>query len=287
MSLRPRRSVLYMPASNPRAMAKATSLDCDAVIFDLEDAVAPEAKASARRAACEAVTSGNYGHRELVVRVNGVGTAWHEDDLAAVCQAGPDAITVPKVDSPEQLAALALRLSELGAPDRTRLWAMLETPRAILDADAICGACERLEAVVVGTNDLLAELGAREVAGRAPLGYALSAVICAARAHHLVALDGVYNDVHDQQGFEKECLAGRDLGFDGKTLIHPCQLAFANQTWAPSETQVERARALIATFEAALARGEGVVTFEGRMIENLHVETARRTLAMYDAIGAR
>lgn len=287
MSLRPRRSVLYMPAANARAMAKARTLDCDAVILDLEDAVAPDAKPAARHAACDAVSSGGFGYREVAVRVNGMGTTWHEDDLAAVCQAGPDAVVVPKVESAEQVRMLARRLAELGAPSRTKLWAMLETPRAILDADVICGASERLEVVVLGTNDLMAELRARAVPGRGPLAHALSAALCAGRAHGLVVLDGVYNDVRDPQGFEQECVAGRDLGFDGKTLIHPSQVDVANRIWAPSEAEVNQARALIGTFDAALAAGQGVVTFEGRMIENLHVETARRALALHEAIISR
>lgn len=287
MSLRPRRSVLYMPAANSRALAKARTLDCDGVILDLEDAVAPDAKAAARASACDAVKAGGYGHREVAVRVNSVGTSWHDDDLAAVCAAGPDAVVVPKVDSAQQVLALSARLEELGAPSATRLWAMLETPRAILDADQICAASPRLEVVVLGTNDLLAELRARPVAGRGPLTFALSAALCAARAHDKVVLDGVYNDVHDPQGFEQECLSGRDLGFDGKTLIHPNQVDVANRIWAPTDSEVEQARELIDTFDAALARHEGVVTFHGKMIENLHVETARRTLAFHEAISSR
>lgn len=287
MSLRPRRSVLYMPASNARALAKAKTLDCDGVILDLEDAVAPDAKPAARQAACDAVTAGGYGHREVVVRVNAVGTEWHDDDLAAVCHAGPDAIAVPKVDSAGQVRELVGRLDDLGAPPSTKLWAMLETPRAIVDADAICGASPRLEVVVLGTNDLLAELRAHAVPGRWPMTFALSAAVLAARANDKVVLDGVYNNVHDLRGFGQECLAGRDLGFDGKTLIHPSQVDIANRVWAPSETDVARARELIEVFDTALARHEGVVTFHGRMIENLHVETARRTLAFHEAISSR
>ncbi len=287
MSLRPRRSVLYMPAANARALAKAKTLDCDGVILDLEDAVAPDAKPAARQAACDAVTAGGYGYREVVVRVNAVGTEWHDDDLAAVCHAGPDAIAVPKVDSAGQVRELVGRLDDLGAPASTKLWAMLETPRAILDADAICGASPRLEVVVVGTNDLRAELRAHAAPGRWPMTFALSAAVLAARANDKVVLDGVYNDVHDVHGFGQECLAGRDLGFDGKTLIHPSQVDVANRVWAPSETDVARARELIKVFDAALARHEGVVTFHGKMIENLHVETARRTLAFHEAISSR
>ncbi|MFT8395056.1 HpcH/HpaI aldolase/citrate lyase family protein [Propionibacterium sp.] len=287
MSQRPRRSVLYMPAANARAMEKAKGLDCDGIILDLEDAVAPDAKPAARQAACDAVRGGGYGHREVVVRVNAMGTQWHDEDMAAVCQAGPDAIAVPKVSSAGQVHELVARMDEHGAGASTSLWAMLETPRAIIDADAICGASERLEVVVMGTNDLLAELRARPAQDRGPLSLALSAALCAARANQKVILDGVFNDIHDAEGFERECVAGRDLGFDGKTLIHPRQVGIANQLWAPTSGDVEEARELIATFDAAIARGEGVVTFHGKMIENLHVETARRTLALHEAIIGR
>lgn len=287
MTFRPRRSVLYLPASNQRALEKARTIDCDAIIFDLEDAVAPDAKPQARQAACDAVASGDYGYRELVVRVNGVGTAWHDDDLAAVCAARPAAIAVPKVSSPEQVRQLVDTFERLGADPQMNLWAMIETPRAIVDADAICSASERLNVVVLGTNDLLNELRAQSVPSRRPLQYALSAAICAARANDKVVLDGVFNDVRDIGGFEQECVDGRVLGFDGKTLIHPGQVGIANRVWAPSADDVARARELIDTFDQALAEGRGVVTFHGKMIENLHVETARRVLAMHEAIRAR
>ncbi|RLP09623.1 HpcH/HpaI aldolase/citrate lyase family protein [Propionibacterium australiense] len=287
MSYRPRRSVLYMPASNARALAKARTIDCDAVILDLEDAVAPDAKPGARAAACEAVRSGQYGHRELVVRVNAPGTSWHEEDLAAVCAAGPDAIAVPKVDSAGQVRSLVAAMEALGAPEGTALWAMIETPRAVLDADEILGASDRLEVAVLGTNDLVNELRAAWVPGRAPLAHALQAVVCAARANGKIVLDGVYNDVRDEQGFEAECRQGLELGFDGKTLIHPGQVAIANDVWAPDEAAVAEARELIAVFDEALAAGSGVVTFGGRMVENLHVAAARRILDAHEAIRGR
>lgn len=287
MSYRPRRSVLYMPAANARALAKARTIDCDAIILDLEDAVAPAAKPAAREAACEAVRSGQYGYRELVVRVNAVGTAWHEDDLAAVCAAGPDAIAVPKVDSAGQVRSLVAAMERLGAPASTRLWAMIETPRAVLDADRILGASERLEVAVLGTNDLVNELRAAWTPGRAPLAHALQAVVCAARANGRVVLDGVYNDVHDREGFATECEQGFEWGFDGKTLIHPSQVDVANEIWAPDETAVAEARELIAAFDEALAAGSGVATFRGRMIENLHVEAAHRTVDMFEAVRGR
>lgn len=276
-----------MPASNPRALEKAKTLDCDAIIFDLEDAVAPDAKPQARQAACDAVASGDYGYRELVVRVNGMGTAWHDDDLAAVCAARPAAIAVPKVGSPEQVRELVAKFDELGADPQMTLWAMIETPRAILNADAMCAASDRLNVVVLGTNDLLNELRAQSVPSRRPLQYALSAAICAARANDKVVLDGVFNDVRDIGGFEQECVDGRVLGFDGKTLIHPGQVGIANRVWAPSADDVAEARELIDTFDQALAAGQGVVTFHGKMIENLHVDNARRVLAMSEAIRAR
>ncbi len=287
MSYRPRRSVLYMPASNARALAKARTIDCDAVILDLEDAVAPDAKPAAREAACEAVRSGQYGHRELVVRVNSPGTRWHEDDLAAVCAAAPDAIAVPKVDSAEQVRSLIAAMDRLGAPGSTGLWAMIETPRAVLDADEILGSSERLEVAVLGTNDLVNELRAAWVPGRAPLVHALQTVVAAARAHGRVVRDGVYNDVRDERGFEAECRQGLEFGFDGKTLIHPGQVAIANDVWAPDEAAVAEARELIAAFDEALAAGSGVVTFRGRMIENLHVAAARRIVDAYEAIASR
>lgn len=287
MSFRPRRSVLYMPAANDRALEKAKSLPCDGIIFDLEDAVAPSEKPAARQAACQAVGSGQYGYRELVIRINAMGTPWHDDDLAAACAAGPDAIAVPKVDSTEQVRALADRMRELGAPESTALWAMIETPRAVLDADQICAADERLTTIVLGTNDLVNELHARSGTGRASLGWALSTVVCAARAHGLVVLDGVYNDVRDTEGFSAEARQGFDFGFDGKTLIHPSQIAPTNEIWAPDEAAVADAQELIATFDEALEQGKGVVTYHGKMIENLHVDAARRTLAMAAAISDR
>lgn len=276
-----------MPASNPRALEKAKSLECDAIIFDLEDAVAPDAKPEARLAACTAVSSGEYGYRELIVRVNGMDSEWHDDDLAAVCAAGPDAIAVPKIDSPEQVRQLVATFDRLGADPKMELWAMIETPRAIEQVDAICAASERLSVVVMGTNDLLNELRARAVPSRRPLQFALSATVCAARANGRVVLDGVFNDVRDIGGFEQECVDGMVLGFDGKTLIHPGQVGIANRVWSPGAEEVNEARELIDTFDRALARGEGVVTFHGKMIENLHVDNARRVLAMDEVVRAR
>ena len=281
---RPRRSVLYMPSSNARALEKAKSIPCDGLILDLEDAVAPDAKAEARTAACAAVTSGEYGARELTIRVNAAGTEWHDDDLAAACAAGPDAIVVPKVDSAEAVRTLVATMERHGAPATTSLWAMIETPVAMLHAEEIASASERLTVLVMGTNDLAKELYAEHVPGRHPLLTGLSLALLAARATGKAILDGVYNDVKNAEGFADECRQGREMGFDGKTLIHPGQVAGANESFAPSEQAVEDARGILQAWEDG--QGSGVVTYNGRMIENLHVETARRTLTMHEAIQA-
>ena len=283
--LRPRRSVLYLPASNERALAKAATLPCDGLILDLEDAVAPDAKPAAREAACAAAGSGGFGDRELTIRVNGAGTAWHDDDLAAACEAGPDAIVVPKVDSAEAVHTLVEAMERYGAPDRTRLWAMVETPRAMLHAEEIASASERLTVLVMGTNDLAKELFATHVPGRQPLLTGLSLALLAARATGTAILDGVYNDVRDLDGFLAECRQGREMGFDGKTLIHPGQVAGANEAFAPDEAAVEDARGVLEAWEQGKDRG--VVTYQGRMIERLHVDIAERTLALHEAIAAR
>ena len=282
---RPRRSVLYLPSSNERALEKAKTLPVDGLILDLEDAVGPDHKEAARENACAAAASGAYGSRELTIRVNGLGTRWHEDDLAAVCAAGPQGVVVPKVDSADEVRALVAAMERHGAPEHTRLWAMVETPRAVLDVGEIASASPRLAVLVVGTNDLLKELGARHVPGRAPLLTALSLALLAARRAGVAILDGVWNDVQDLEGFAAECRQGRDLGFDGKTLIHPGQVGPCNEVFAPSAEEVEDARELIAAWEAGA--GAGVVTHRGRMVENLHVDIARRVVATDEAIRAR
>ncbi|WP_421120275.1 HpcH/HpaI aldolase/citrate lyase family protein [Aquihabitans daechungensis] len=283
----PRRSVLYMPGANERALEKAKGLDADALILDLEDAVAPDAKAEARERVCAAATSGEYGSKEVAIRVNGLSTQWHADDIAAAAKAGPAAVVVPKVDSVEDVHAIEKGLEAGGAPDTTKIWAMVETPVAMLHAEAIAAASERLTVLVMGTNDLAKELHAEHVPGRQPLLTGLGLCVLAARATGKVILDGVYNDIKDEAGFEAECLQGRQMGFDGKTLIHPSQLEPANRIWAPTAEAIEDAAALIATFEEGLAAGKGVVTHNGRMIENLHVANAQRILAVADAIAAR
>ena len=281
---RPRRSVLYMPSSNERALEKAKTIAADALILDLEDAVAPDSKPAARDNACAAARSGEYGRREIAIRVNGMDTEWHAEDLAAACAAGPDAVLVPKVSTPDAVRELEARMSEHGAPAHTKLWAMLETPHAALHAEEICGASERLTVLVMGTNDLVKELYAEHVPDRQPLLTGLQLCLLGARATGKVIIDGVYNNVKDEAGFLQECRQGRELGFDGKTLIHPGQVAGANEAFAPSEQAVEDARGVLQAWEEG--RGSGVVTYKGRMVENLHVESAERVLSMHEAIQA-
>jgi citrate lyase subunit beta / citryl-CoA lyase len=281
---RPRRSVLYMPGSNARALEKAKSLPVDALILDLEDAVAPDAKPAAREAACAAAASGDYGRRELTIRVNAADTEWHTDDLEAACAAGPDAIVVPKVGSADAVHRLVEAMAQYDAPERTRLWAMVETPQAMLHCEEIAAASERLTVLVMGTNDLAKELHAEHVPGRQPLLTGLSLCLLAARATGIVILDGVYNDVKDDEGFAAECRQGRELGFDGKTLVHPGQVEACNAAFSPSESAVAQARGVLEAWRAG--RGAGVVTHEGRMVEALHVETAERVLAVHEAVTA-
>jgi citrate lyase subunit beta/citryl-CoA lyase len=283
---RPRRSVLYMPSSNERALEKAKTIPVDALILDLEDAVAPDAKDVARENACAAARSGDYGRRELTIRVNGLGSQWHDADLAAAAAAGPDAIVVPKVGSAEEVRSLVAAMEAAGAPAHTRLWAMVETPAAVLHAEEIALASDRLACLVLGTNDLYKELGATFVPGRAAVQTALQLVLLAARAAGVAVVDGVYNDVKDAEGFLAEARQGREMGFDGKTLIHPGQVGPCNDVFAPGADEVEQARAVIAAFETAQAQGRGVATLNGRLIENLHVDTARKVLATAEAIAA-
>ena len=280
---RPRRSVLYMPSSNARALEKAKSIACDGLILDLEDAVAPDAKPAARDAACAAAASGEYGAREVTIRVNGAGTEWHVDDLKAACEAGPDAVVVPKVDSADAVLQLVEAMAGHGAPEHTKLWAMVETPYAMLHAEEIAAASDRLTVLVIGTNDLVKELYAEHVPGRQPVLTGLGLAVLAARATGKAILDGVYNDVKDTDGFLAECRQGREMGFDGKTLIHPGQVEGANEVFAPSAKDVENARGILEAWEAG---GSGVVTYNGRMVENLHVESARRTLSIHEAVEA-
>ncbi|WP_276199905.1 CoA ester lyase [Chelatococcus sp. XZ-Ab1] len=289
--IRPRRSALYMPGSNARALEKARSLPADVVILDLEDAVAPDAKETARAQVSAAVTAGGFGPREVIVRVNGLDTPWGEEDLAAAIACVPDAILLPKVSTPAVLATVGRRLATAGAPHKIRIWAMVETPLAILNIAEIAAAAAdqatRLECFVMGTNDLAKETGARLVPGRAPMLPWLATSLAAARAHGLSILDGVYNNLSDADGFAAECAEGRDMGFDGKTLIHPGQIAAANAAFAPEEAEVAHARAIIAAFDAPENAGKGAINLDGRMVERLHAAMARRTVSLAEAIAAR
>ena len=290
MSIRPRRSVLYMPGSNARALEKARTLAADALILDLEDAVAPDAKEVARQQVCDAVTAGGYGRRELVVRVNGLSTPWGHADLAAAAKAGPDAVLIPKVSSPGDVMIAARELRDAGAPEKTRIWAMMETPQAILNADSIVRTAldphSRLAVLVMGTNDIAKETRARLVPGRAPMLAFLSICLAAARAYGVDIVDGVYNNLSDMEGFEAECRQGVELGMDGKTLIHPNQCGPANAIFAPSEAEVAWGRKIIAAFELPENAAKGALQLDGKMVERLHAEMARRTVAIAEAIAA-
>jgi len=288
-AIRPRRSALYMPASNVRALEKARTLPADAVILDLEDAVAPDAKKAAREQAVAAVKGKGFGPREVVIRVNSLDTRWSADDLAAAAAAGPDAVLIPKVSSAEELQAIGKKLA--GAPSSMAVWAMIETPVAILNIASIAAAAKdsktRLTVFVLGTNDIAKETRARIVPGRLPMLAALSTVILAARANGLDVLDGVFNDIQDTTGFKRECEDGRDLGFDGKTVIHPSQIEPCNAVYSPAEAEVAQAKKIVDAFAQPENKGKVVITVDGRMVELLHAEIARRTVALHDAIAAK
>jgi citrate lyase subunit beta/citryl-CoA lyase len=282
---RPRRSALYMPASNARAVEKARSLPCDVVILDLEDAVAPDAKPEARQAAAAAVRAGGFGRREVVVRVNALSTPWGAEDLAVIAQAGPDAVLVPKIDGPADVAAYDAALA--AAPPHTRLWTMIETGKAIfsLDAIAACAASSRLSGFCMGVNDLAKEMGARQVPDRAPFLAALSLSVMAARAHGLIILDGVHNEIEDLAALETVCRQGVDFGFDGKSLIHPTHLEITNRVFTPPAADVAWARAVIAAFDEPANAGRGALRVEGKLAELLHRDQARKLVAVADAIA--
>ena len=285
MIVRPRRSALYLPASNARAIDKARTLPCDVVILDLEDAVAPEAKADAREAAAAAVRAGGFGRREVVIRVNGLDTEWGEQDLVVAAGSGCDALLAPKVNGPQDIVELQTRMA--GAPERTRLWAMIETARSVFAVHDIAeqARASRLAAFVMGTNDLAKEMRARQTPGREPFLGALGLAVLAARAHGLTILDGVYNGLDDPDGFAAACEQGVDFGFDGKTLIHPGQIDTCNRVFSPSDEEVRRARAVMAAFALPESAGKGVLRVEGRMAERLHLTQAERTVAVADAIN--
>lgn len=284
---RPRRSVLYMPGSNARALEKARSLPADALILDLEDAVAPDAKEEARTQVVTAVTEGGYGKREIIIRVNGLDTPWGLDDIKAAVAAKPDAILVPKISTPDDVLRADKAMSEAGASASMQLWCMIETPLAMLNIQSIAAKASstRMTVWVMGTNDIAKELRAAHTPDRVPMLTSLGLSIIAARAYGLVALDGVYNDIKDEEGFAAVCEQGRDMGFDGKTLIHPSQVGPCNAIFSPDPETVDFARKTIEAFTLPENAGKGVLKVDGRMVEILHAEIAKRTVAIADAIA--
>ena len=289
MTIRPRRSALYMPGSNVRALEKARSLPADALIFDLEDAVAPDQKEAARAQVAAAVHKGGYGHREIVVRVNSLAGPWGRDDILAMAAARPDAVLIPKVSSPGDIMRASKDLRDAGAPETLRIWAMMETPGAILNADSIVRTAvdptSRLAVLVMGTTDLAKDTRARLTKGRQSMLTWLSICVAAARTYGVDILDGVFGDLADETGLRAECEQGRDFGMDGKTLIHPGQIGTANAVFAPDAGEIAWAHRVIAAFEEPEAQGRGVITLDGRMIERLHTEMAQRTIAIAEALA--
>ena len=284
---RPRRSALYVPGANARALEKARGLDADVLLIDLEDSVAPDAKEAARDLVIEALTAGGYGERELIVRINGLETAWSTGDIAALALAGADGILLPKVENGDMVRSVVGRLHDAGAPETLSIWCMMETPGAMLNANGIAAASPRLAALVMGTTDLTKDLRARTTPDRLAMLPSLGLCLLAARAHGLAALDGVHMDLSDDAGFAAVCNQGRDLGFDGKTLIHPKTLAAANEIFAPQADELEFARRLIQAHGEAEANGLGVVLLDGKLIEALHVVEAKRLIALAAAISER
>ena len=291
MTIRPRRSVLYMPGSNARALEKARTLPADGVILDLEDAVAPEAKEQARRQVIDAVKAGGFGGREVFIRINGLDTPWSSDDLTAAATVAPDAVLVPKISDTAQLEMIGQRLLDMRADHKIRIWAMIETPLALFRIEALAAEAHdsetRLAGFVIGTNDLAKETRARIVPGREPMLPWLSMCVAAARTHGIAILDGVYNDLGNAEGFEHECAQARDFGFDGKTLIHPNQIASCNAAFSPTPDELAQAKSTIAAFDLPENEGKGVVQIDGRMVERMHAEMARRTVAIAEAIAER
>ena len=284
-TVRPRRSVLYMPGSNARALAKGRTLAADGLILDLEDAVAPDAKESARRQVCEALAAGGYGKRELILRVNGLATAWGYDDLMAAATSGADAVLLPKVGGADAVEQAVAVLEANGAPPELAVWCMMETPIGMLHAEEVAGSHARVACLVMGTSDLAKDLHAAHTPERLPMLTSLGLCLLAARAHGLAILDGVHLDLADDAGFAASCRQGRELGFDGKTLIHPKTIAAANAAFAPSAEEVAWSKKIIAAHAAAAAEGKGVVVVDGRLVENLHVENAHRIVALAEAIA--
>jgi citrate lyase subunit beta/citryl-CoA lyase len=291
MTIRPRRSVLYMPGSNLRALEKAKTLPADGLILDLEDAVAPDAKETARAQVSQAVKAGGFGKREIFIRVNGIDTPWFSDDIEAAVHAAPDAILVPKIATPQQLDLIGQRLLDMRADKRIRIWAMIETPLAIFNAVALAAQArdseDRLGGFVMGTNDLAKETRAQIVPGRAPMLPWLMTCVAAARAHAIDILDGVYNNLTDTDGFARECTEAHAMGFDGKTLIHPNQIAPCNAAFSPGADEIAQAKKIIAAFALPENKGKGVVQLDGRMVERMHADMAQRTVAIAQAIEGR
>jgi citrate lyase subunit beta/citryl-CoA lyase len=279
--------MLYMPGSNARALEKGRGLDADALILDLEDAVAPDAKQTARDQVVAAVKQGGYGHREILVRTNGLNTPWGYDDLVAAAQSGADAVLLPKIDSADMVRQAESVIDAAGAPQEMAIWCMMETPRGMLRAEEIADASPRLGGFVMGTSDLTKDLHARHTAMRLPMITSLGLCLLAARAAGIAILDGVYLDLSDDEGCKASCVQGAELGFDGKTLIHPKQLAPANEAFAPSDAEVDFSRRIIEAHAAAEAEGKGVLVVDGKLIENLHVENAKRLVALAEAIASR
>jgi citrate lyase subunit beta/citryl-CoA lyase len=284
-NIRPRRSVLYMPGSNARALDKGRSLPADGLILDLEDAVAPDAKATARDQIGAAVKAGGYGRREIIIRVNGLDGPWGQADVAMAARSGADAILLPKVESANEVHALDQLMQRGGAPSDMAIWCMIETPLGVLRSAEIAAAGGRLACFVMGTSDLAKDLQASHTRERLPLLTSLGLCVLAARAYRLAILDGVHLDLNDDAGFAESCHQGRELGFDGKTLIHPKTIEAANRAFAPSEAELEFSRRVIQAHAEATAAGKGVVVVDGRLVENLHVENARRLVALGEAIA--
>lgn len=283
MTIRPRRSVLYMPGANERALEKAKSIAADALILDLEDSVAPEAKDEARERVAAAVTSGGYGRRELVVRINGLDTPWWHDDITMAARVSPHGLLVPKVETPEDIATVAGIFSRAGGSGVTQIWVMIENPLAVLNARNLAAA--KPACFVLGTNDLIKETRASAETSRLGLLTWLSTVVLAARAYGVDVVDGVYNDFKDEAGFRAECEQGRLLGMDGKTLIHPSQVAICNEMFSPAPADVAWAHRIIANYALPENAGKGVITIEGRMVERLHLSMAERLVALVEAIS--
>lgn len=288
MSIRPRRSLLYMPGSNPRALEKARTLPADGLILDMEDSVSPDAKQLAREQIVAALEEGGYGHRELLVRINALSTDWGLDDIKAICASGtaPDAVLIPKIDTAADVQNAIAAFEEAGCPDSVDMWIMVETPACIINIGEVAAAHPRLKGIVMGTSDLSKDTRVRHTPDRLGFITALNLSVYAARANGLEVIDGVQLDLENDELLAISCKQGRDLGFDGKSLIHPKQVAAANEAFAPGEAEIASAREIIEAFEAARAEGKGVVVVKGRLVENLHVEEAKRNLALADAIAA-